>query len=127
MAATTLSGLTIGFGDTTVIEGLDLQVDQGRFFTLLGPSGCGKTTLLRVMARCSRVGAGTTHFDRQDMTHVPTHRRDIGMVFRDYALLPGQTVFDNGAFGLRARGVREPEIRTRVARYLDRVGLAALA
>ncbi len=127
MAAITLSGLTIGFGDTNVIEGLDLQVEQGRFFTLLGPSGCGKTTLLRAIAGFNRLRAGSIHFDRQDMTRVPTHRRDIGMVFQDYALFPDKTVFDNVAFGLRARRVREPEIRTRVMRYLDRVELATLA
>ena len=127
MAAITLTGLTIGFGDNTVIDGLDLAVEQGRFFTLLGPSGCGKTTLLRAIAGFNRLRAGSIHFDRQDMTQVPTHRRDIGMVFQDYALFPDKTVFDNVAFGLRARSVREPEIRTRVMRSLDRVELAALA
>ena len=127
MAAITLSGLSIQFGTTRVIEGLDLVVEQGRFFTLLGPSGCGKTTLLRAIAGFNSPSGGRILFDDQDITLTPTHKRDIGMVFQDYALFPDKTVFDNVAFGLRARRMREDQIRPRVMRYLERVELAALS
>ena len=127
MAAITLSNLSIRFGDTRVIEGLDLVVEQGRFFTLLGPSGCGKTTLLRAIAGFNSPSSGRILFDEQDMTRTPTHKRDIGMVFQDYALFPDKTVFDNVAFGLRARKMPESEIRPRVMRYLQRVELEALS
>jgi iron(III) transport system ATP-binding protein len=127
MAAITLTDLSIRFGDVNVIEGLDLVVEQGRFFTLLGPSGCGKTTLLRAIAGFNRPSSGRILFDDQDITRTPTHKRDIGMVFQDYALFPDKTVFDNVAFGLRARRLPEAEIRPRVMRYLERVELAALS
>jgi iron(III) transport system ATP-binding protein len=127
MAAITLSDLSIRFGKVEVISGLDLVVEQGRFFTLLGPSGCGKTTLLRAIAGFNTPSTGRILFDDQDMTRTPTHKRDIGMVFQDYALFPDKTVFDNVAFGLRARKMPEAQIRTRVMRYLDRVELAPLA
>ena len=127
MAAITLSDLSIRFGDVQVIEGLDLVVEQGRFFTLLGPSGCGKTTLLRAIAGFNDPSSGRILFDDKDMTRTPPHKRDIGMVFQDYALFPDKTVFDNVAFGLRARRMPEGEIRSRVMRYLERVELGALA
>ena len=127
MAAITLSDLTIRFGKLEVISGLDLVVEQGRFFTLLGPSGCGKTTLLRAIAGFNSPSRGRVLFDDQDMTRTPTHKRDIGMVFQDYALFPDKTVFDNVAFGLRARKMPGAQVRTRVMRYLERVELASLA
>jgi iron(III) transport system ATP-binding protein len=127
MAAITLSNLSIRFGAAAVIEGLDLVVEQGRFFTLLGPSGCGKTTLLRAIAGFNTPSAGRILFDDKDITRTPPHQRDIGMVFQDYALFPDKTVFDNVAFGLRARGLTETEVRSRVLRYLERVELGPYA
>jgi len=126
MVAVTIEGLGVGYGATRIIDGLSLTIASGSFFTLLGPSGCGKTTLLRTLAGFVPVGAGSLRFGDRDVTQVPPHRRDIGMVFQDYALFPDKTLFDNVAYGLRARRVEEGAIRTRVGEALERVGLSAL-
>jgi iron(III) transport system ATP-binding protein len=110
-----------------VIEGLSLDVEQGSFFTLLGPSGCGKTTLLRTIAGFVPADAGRLLFGDADVTGLPPHRRDIGMVFQDYALFPDKTVFDNVAYGLRARRMDMATIRRKVADALEPVGLSAFA
>jgi iron(III) transport system ATP-binding protein len=102
-------------------------VADGSLFTLLGPSGCGKTTLLRTIAGFVPVRAGRLLFGSRDVTELPAYRRDIGMVFQDYALFPDKTVFDNVAYGLRARKMGETEIAATVGEYLERVGLSAFA
>ena len=124
MTRITIEGLCVSFGGTRVIDGLALEIPQGAFFTLLGPSGCGKTTLLRTIAGFITPDAGSLRFDANDMTHVPAHKRGIGMVFQDYALFPDKTVFDNVAYGLRARRAAPAAIRTRVGAYLERVGMS---
>ncbi|MDR2872026.1 MAG: ABC transporter ATP-binding protein, partial [Xanthomonadaceae bacterium] len=96
------------------------------FYTLLGPSGCGKTTLLRCIAGFYEIDAGRLLFDQDDMTHIPTHRRDIGMVFQDYALFPDKTAFDTVAYGLRARRIAKSEIGRRVNEAMEKVGLLDL-
>jgi ABC-type Fe3+/spermidine/putrescine transport system ATPase subunit len=95
--------------------------------TLLGPCGCGKTTLLRAIAGFNDLTSGTIALDGANLRVVPPHRRDIGMVFQDYAIFPHLSVFDNVAFGLKPRKVPRPEIRTRVAQALGRVRLEAMA
>ncbi|MFO1267729.1 MAG: inositol monophosphatase family protein [Rubrivivax sp.] len=105
-----------------VIEGLALDIEAGSFFTLLGPSGCGKTTLLRTIAGFVPARAGSIRFGERDVTAVPPHRRDIGMVFQDYALFPDKTVFDNVAYGLRARGRDAASVQRQVGVALERVG-----
>ncbi|MDR2450280.1 MAG: ABC transporter ATP-binding protein [Candidatus Accumulibacter sp.] len=127
MASISIEGIKKEFSGNVVLEDLSLHIPDGKFYTLLGPSGCGKTTLLRCIAGFYEADAGRLLFDRDDMTHVPTHRRDIGMVFQDYALFPDKTVFDNVAYGLRARGVVKSEIRQRVDQAVKSVGLADLA
>ena len=127
MAAITLEKLVKRFGAQTVLQQLSLHVPDGAFYTLLGPSGCGKTTLLRCIAGFHEPDGGRLLFDRDDVTRVPAHRRDIGMVFQDYALFPDKTAFDNVAYGLRARGVARVELRRRAEKALDDVGLLALA
>ena len=122
-----ISNLTVSYGSENVISGLDLDIAEGSFFTLLGPSGCGKTTLLRTIAGFVGATAGRIAFSGRDVTQLPPHRRDIGMVFQDYALFPDKTVFENVAYGLRARRVREAEIRQKVPAALERVGLGHLA
>ncbi|MDR1935736.1 MAG: ABC transporter ATP-binding protein [Candidatus Accumulibacter sp.] len=127
MASISIEGIKKEFSGNRVLEDLSLHIPDGAFYTLLGPSGCGKTTLLRCIAGFHEIDAGRLLFDEDDMTRVPTHRRDIGMVFQDYALFPDKTVFDNVAYGLRARGVSKPEIGQRVGQALESVGLSTLA
>ncbi len=122
-----IEGLSVGYGAQPVIEGLQLHIDRGSFFTLLGPSGCGKTTLLRTLAGFVPARAGRIWFGEQDVTTLPAHQRDIGMVFQDYALFPDKTVFDNVAYGLRARKHGAAQVTHQVGEALERVGLGALA
>ena len=97
-----LVALTKRFTEIAV-DGIDLTVDSGEFFSLLGPSGCGKTTTLRLIAGFEQPTAGTIALDGADMTNVPPHRRNVNTVFQSYALFPFLSVFDNVAFGLRHR------------------------
>ncbi|MER6030215.1 ABC transporter ATP-binding protein [Streptomyces sp. NPDC001851] len=112
------------FGATVALDGLDLTVRPGEFLALLGPSGCGKTTALRMLAGFEHPDSGAVLVDGQDVTHVPAHRRDAGMVFQSYSLFPHLNAVDNVAFGLRMRGVRTAERRARAAELLELVGLA---
>jgi iron(III) transport system ATP-binding protein len=124
MTRIAIEGLGVSFAGNRVIDGLALEIPPGAFFTLLGPSGCGKTTLLRTIAGFIAPDAGTVRFGDKDMTHVPAHQRGIGMVFQDYALFPDKTVFDNVAYGLRARRIGAAEAMTKVGAYLERVGMS---
>lgn len=122
-----IEGITVSYGGNRVIENLSLTIGHGSFFTLLGPSGCGKTTLLRTLAGFLPVIAGSIRFGTTDVTRLPAHKRDIGMVFQDYALFPDKTVFENVAYGLRARKRDETTIRNKVGEYMERVGLNGFA
>lgn len=126
-ALLTIDGVSMRFGAYQALDRIDLEIQQGEFVALLGPSGCGKTTLLRCIAGFYAPDGGRLLFDQDDVTHVSAHRRDIGMVFQDYALFPDKSAFDNVAYGLRARGVARAEISRRVNEALDKVGLLALA
>ena len=121
-----IEDLAVAYGGNRVIDGLALTIESGSFFTLLGPSGCGKTTLLRTIAGFVPVERGRLRFGGLEVTHLPPHRRDIGMVFQDYALFPDKTVFDNVAYGLRARGQLGTAIKAKVDAALERVGLGHL-
>ncbi|MEV7389347.1 MULTISPECIES: ABC transporter ATP-binding protein [unclassified Streptomyces] len=111
------------FGTTVALDGLDLTVRPGEFLALLGPSGCGKTTALRMLAGFEHPDSGAVLVDGEDVTHVPAHRRDAGMVFQSYSLFPHLNAVDNVAFGLRMRKVGTAERRSRAAELLDLVGL----
>ncbi|MFI2764197.1 ABC transporter ATP-binding protein [Streptomyces echinatus] len=111
------------FGTTVALDGLDLTVRPGEFLALLGPSGCGKTTALRMLAGFEHPDSGAVLVDGEDVTHVPAHRRDAGMVFQSYSLFPHLNALDNVAFGLRMRKVRTAERRARAAELLELVGL----
>ncbi|HEV8311236.1 MAG TPA: ABC transporter ATP-binding protein [Methylomirabilota bacterium] len=119
-----VAGVHKRFRETIVLVGLDLQVRAGEFVSLLGPSGCGKTTLLRVIAGLLPAERGLIRLDGVDLTRLPAHRRNIGVVFQNYALFPHLTVAENVAFGLRARGRPAPEIVETVARALALVRLS---
>ncbi|MFF4899083.1 ABC transporter ATP-binding protein [Streptomyces sp. NPDC001068] len=111
------------FGTTVALDGLDLTVRPGEFLALLGPSGCGKTTALRMLAGFEHPDSGAVLVDGEDVTSVPAHRRDAGMVFQSYSLFPHLNAVDNVAFGLRMRKVRTSERRARAAELLELVGL----
>ena len=121
-----IANLTVTYGAENVISGLSLAIPEGSFFTLLGPSGCGKTTLLRTIAGFVRASGGTIGFSGRDVTKLPPHKRNIGMVFQDYALFPDKTVAQNVAYGLHARGERGESVTRKVAKALERVGLGHL-
>jgi ABC-type Fe3+/spermidine/putrescine transport system ATPase subunit len=105
MSQVELKGVTKSYGSTVALHEVDLQVRQGEFLTLLGPSGCGKTTTLRLVAGFIEPTRCTILLSNEDVTRLPPHRREIGMVFQDYALFPHMTVRDNIGFGLSERGV----------------------
>lgn len=112
------------FGKVAAVRNLNLQVRQGEFFSLLGPSGCGKTTTLRMIAGFEAPSAGQIFFDDKDITHLRPNRRNTGMVFQNYALFPHMTVFENIAFGLKARKVKKTAMKKRVLEVLSLVDLA---
>ncbi|MFB6963018.1 ABC transporter ATP-binding protein [Streptomyces sp. NPDC056309] len=122
-ATVELRGLHRSFGTTTALDGLDLTVEPGELVALLGPSGCGKTTALRTLAGFERPDSGQVLVDGEDITGVPAHRRDVGMVFQSYSLFPHLTAIDNVAFGLRMSGVGKAARRARAAELLELVGL----
>jgi putative spermidine/putrescine transport system ATP-binding protein len=123
MAYLDVSGVAKRFRETPVIEDLDLQVRAGEFVSLLGPSGCGKTTLLRIIAGLLAADRGRVTLDGVDITRVPAHKRNVGVVFQSYALFPHLTVAENVAFGLKARGTPMSEIGPMVSRALALVRL----
>ena len=127
MTRITIDHLHKRFEKNTVLQDLSLVIEDGAFFTLLGPSGCGKTTLLRCIAGFNAPDGGRILFDDDDVTAVPAHERNIGMVFQDYALFPDKTVFDNVAYGLRARKRPAAELRQRTEEALAQVDLLPLA
>ncbi len=115
------------FGDLLAVDGLNLELGAGEFFTLLGPSGCGKTTTLRMIAGFEQPSEGSIRIEDANVDGLPPHRRPTNTVFQSYALFPHMSVEDNVAFGLRRKHVPKQEIGQRVAAELERVGLADLA
>jgi spermidine/putrescine transport system ATP-binding protein len=111
------------FADVTAVDGVNLNIPGGEFFSLLGPSGCGKTTTLRLVAGFEQPTSGRILLDGVDMVTTPPHRRRVNTVFQNYALFPHLNVHDNVAFGLRFRDVSKPESRRMVARALALVQL----
>ena len=122
-----INAVSAHYGTTKVLEDLSLSVQAGELVSLLGASGCGKTTTLRLIAGFLSPTAGSISLGGLDLTRLPTHKRDIGLVFQNYALFPHLSVLDNVAFGLKQRGIALGERRKRAMAMLERVGLAPLA
>src|SRR5882762_7200516 len=116
-----LQGIRKNYGPVVAVDGVDLVVNQGEFFTLLGPSGSGKTTLLRMIAGFERPDAGRIELAGRDVTSMPPHLRDTNTVFQDYALFPHMSVAQNIGYGLSIKGVPKAERTRRVDRALDMV------
>jgi len=125
--ALTVQNLTAHYGTTKVLEDLSLSVASGELVSLLGASGCGKTTTLRLVAGFLQPTAGTITLGGKDLTRLPAYKRDIGLVFQNYALFPHLSVLDNVGFGLKQRGVASAEREKRARAMLERVGLSQLA
>src|SRR5213596_2712832 len=116
-----LVGLAKRFDDVVAVDGIDLHVPGGEFFSLLGPSGCGKTTTLRLIAGFEQPTAGTILLDGVDVAQVPPHRRNVNTVFQSYALFPFLSVEENVAFGLRYKGVGTAEAKVQIHEVLSLV------
>jgi iron(III) transport system ATP-binding protein len=123
MARVELRRLSKSYPGVQALDDVDLAIESGELFTLLGPSGCGKTTLLRTVAGFIRQDRGEVRVAGQRIDGMPAHRRNVGVVFQDYAIFPHMTVGDNVAFGLQNRRRPRDEIAQRVARALDLVRL----
>jgi spermidine/putrescine transport system ATP-binding protein len=122
-----LDQLVKRYGDVVAVDGIDLHMPGGEFFTLLGPSGCGKTSTLRLIAGFETLDSGAIKLDGVDMAHKPPHKRPVNTVFQSYALFPHMTVAENVAFGLRYQKVSKGDAARRVGEAMELVQLGGLA
>jgi putative spermidine/putrescine transport system ATP-binding protein len=123
----TIENMTHYFGATRALDNVSLSIAPGELVALLGPSGCGKTTLLRAIAGFVRPTAGNVIVDNDPINDVPASRRNVGIVFQNYALFPHLSVFENVAYGLRARRTADAKVRTRVVEMLALVKMSAFS
>lgn len=126
-AKLSVRGICKYYDETVALDRIDLDVQDGEFLTLLGPSGSGKTTLLQTICGLTQPTWGQLFIDGEERTHAPANKRDIGVVFQNYALFPHLTVAENIAFPLKVQGERAGDIATKVARALDMVSLSHTA
>jgi putative spermidine/putrescine transport system ATP-binding protein len=124
--AVRLTGLRKQYGSVAAVDGVDLEIEQGEFFTMLGPSGSGKTTLLRMIAGFERPDAGSIELGGVDVTRTPPYGRNVNTVFQDYALFPHMNIVENVEYGLRVRRVAKAERRRRAQAALEMVRLPGL-
>jgi len=127
MTPVIIKQLSKQFDGTPVLNRVDLQIEAGEIFFLLGPSGCGKTTLLRSIAGFCAPDAGEIYFGNEEVTRIPPHQRNTGMMFQSYALWPHMTVLENVAFGLKERKIAKAEIGNRAREALAAVRMEALS
>ncbi|MCW5684711.1 MAG: ABC transporter ATP-binding protein [Pseudolabrys sp.] len=121
-----LRGITKTYGDLRVNDGIDLDILEGEFLTLLGSSGSGKTTLMRIVAGLETCDSGTIVLDGKDVTHEPPRRRNLGMVFQQYSLFPHMTIAENIRYGLRVKGWNRADADRRVTEMLAMIQLPAI-
>src|SRR5687768_1286020 len=119
--AVRMTGLRKTFGAVEAVAGIDLEIADGEFFSMLGPSGSGKTTVLRLIAGFDLPTAGTVSLSGRDVTKLPPYERDVNTVFQDYALFPHLSVIENVEYGLKVRKVPRRERRTRAEEALSAV------
>jgi spermidine/putrescine transport system ATP-binding protein len=112
------------FGEAVAVDHINLEVEDGEFFSLLGPSGCGKTTTLRMIGGFEAPTSGLIELQGQDVTWLPPYKRNVNTVFQNYALFPHLTIYENVAFGLRRKGVKDSEVQARVKDMLKLVELS---
>ena len=127
MSKLELKNITLSYGNNTVLQDLNLTVEDGEFVSLLGPSGCGKTTTLRLISGFLNSDSGQILLNGEDISNIPVHKRGFGYMFQNYALFPHMTVADNVAFGLKQQGVDSTQIQTRVGEILEIVGMGHLS
>ncbi|MCO5081001.1 MAG: ABC transporter ATP-binding protein [Rhizobiaceae bacterium] len=126
MSSIELTGLTKSYAGVAAVHPLDFHIEQGEFLSILGPSGSGKTTLLRMIAGFVQPDAGSIRIGSREVLRLPPQRRNLGVVFQNYALFQHMSVIDNVAFGLRMRGQPKKERHARAAQALDLVGLSGM-
>lgn len=127
MSRITIDTVTKRFGETTAVDDISLDIDDGEILGVVGPSGCGKTTTLRTVAGFETPTSGRVLFDGDDVTHVPPENRNVGLVFQSYALFGNMTVRQNVEFGPKMQGVPADERRERADDLLDMLGIPELA
>ena len=120
MSKVTLNDINVSYdGKTQILKGLNLEIGEGELVSLLGPSGCGKTTTLRVIAGFIIPSSGQLFVDTEEMTKVPVHKRNFGLVFQSYALFPHLSVYENVAFGLKLRKMEKAEMDRKIKEILE--------
>lgn len=127
MSKVELSDVTKKFGKTVAVSHLDLKVEEREFISLVGPSGCGKTTTLRLIAGFIRPDSGTVFIGEKNMRSLGVRKRNVGIVFQNYALFPNMNSFENVAFGMKARKVPDERLNNKVHELLEMVGLSGKA
>lgn len=126
MAQVKINNVTKHFGKVEAVKDFSLEINDGEFIVLVGPSGCGKTTLLRMVAGLETVTQGEIYIDETQVTHMPPKKRDIAMVFQNYALYPHVTVYKNLAFALKLRKMPKPEVKDKVEKTAKMLGIEEL-
>ncbi len=123
MVSVTLKHVTKEFGEVQAVRNVSLDIEKGELFFMLGPSGCGKTTILRMIAGLEAPTDGDIYIKGKRVNDIPIHKRNLGMIFQNYALFPHKSIFDNVAFGLKYRNVAKSEMKAKVKKALEMVRL----
>jgi len=123
MSLLSIENITKEYGTSKVLSGINIKINKGEFFSVVGPSGCGKTTLLRIIAGLEIPDSGKIIINDEDVTRLPPQKRNVGIVFQNYALFPNMTVFENVAYGLEVKKISKTEIQKKVHDVLEKVSM----